>query len=206
MPKSKSPTKNEKTASTDELDVFPPLTITNPALLLEGSDATFRDFLGSLLDVGLQVHELRSFIAKQLGVSEPQYRLILAIAQLQREDGVSVGVVAERLWVSTNFVTMEVRKLQSIGWVEKRQNPEDGRSVLLMLAPSGRKAFTEVVSTIQLINDTMFEGLTMGELEVAARVAKKLVQQGRRALDFARAKSFGDEVAKSSAYLNTKVR
>lgn len=206
MPKSKSPTKSSKIASEQQAAPFPPFTITNPALLVGGSDANFRDFLGSLLNVGSQVHELRSFIAKQLGVSEPQYRLILAIAQLQKEDGVSVGIVAERLWVSTNFVTMEVRKLQSVGWVEKRQNPEDGRSVLLILTPSGRAAFMEVVSIIQLINDTMFDGLTMEELEVVGRVAKKLVQQGRRALDFARAKSFGDEVSKSSAYLNTKMR
>lgn len=206
MPKSKSPTKAEKAVSSHEAALFPPLTITIPALLVDGSDSTFRDFLGSLLNVGSQAHELRSFIAKHLGVSEPQYRLILAIAQLQKDDGVSVGVVAERLWVSTNFVTMEVRKLQSIGWVEKRQNPEDGRSVLLILTPSGRAAFMEVVSIIQLINDTMFDGLTMEELEVVGRVAKKLVQQGRRALDFARAKSFGDEVSKSSAYLNTKMR
>lgn len=201
MPKSKT----EKSRSTDEAE-FPPMTVTNPALLVDGSDAAFRDFLGSLLNVGSQVHELRSFIAKHLGVSEPQYRLILAIAQLQKVDGVSVSVVAERLWVSTNFVTMEVRKLQAIGWVEKRQNPEDGRSVLLILTPSGRAAFMEVVSIIQLINDTMFEGLTLEELEVMSRISKKLVQQGRRALDFARSKSFGDEASKSSIYLNTKIR
>lgn len=206
MPKTKAPKKDVRSASSKDAVAFPPLTITNPALLVGGSDATFREFLGSLLNVGLQVHELRSFIAKQLGVSEPQYRLILAIAQLQKEEGVSVGVVAERLWVSTNFVTMEVRKLQTTGWIEKRQNPEDGRGVLLRLTLSGRTAFTEVVETIQLINDTMFDGLTMKDLEVAARVGRKLVQQGRRALDFARAKGLGDEAVKSSVLPSTKVR
>jgi len=205
MPKSKTGAKTAQPPNGDAAP-FPPLTITNSALLVDGSDAAFRDFLGSLLNVGSQVHELRSFIAKHLGVSEPQYRLILAIAQLQQDEGVSVGVVAERLWVSTNFVTMEVRKLQSIGWVEKRQNPEDRRGVLLILTPSGRAAFMEVVNIIQLINDTMFDGLTIEELEVVGRVAKKLVQQGRRALDLARSKSFGDEAQKSSAYLNTKIR
>ena len=205
MPGAKSSNKPGKASSKKDATRFPPLTVTSPSLLVGGSDAVFREFLTNLLDVGAQVHELRSFIAKQLGVPEPQYRLVLAIAQLQNEVGVGVGVVAERLWVSTNYVTMEVRKLQSLGWIEKRQNPEDGRGVLLRLTAKGREAFTDVVGTIQLINDTMFGKLTLDELEQVSRVTKKLVQDGRRALDAARA-SAGHPRAEPADVIEAKVR
>jgi DNA-binding MarR family transcriptional regulator len=160
--------------------------VTSSSLLVNGSDATFRELLGALLDVGSQVHELRSFIAGQLGVSEPQYRVLLAIAQMQKDEGVSVGAVAERMWVTTNFVTMEVRKLQAIGWVEKRQNPDDGRGVLLCMSQRGRDAFTTVIETVQSINDIMFDHMTAEEFEVVRRVTKRLVVHGRRALEVAR--------------------
>lgn len=205
MPRAKLPIRQTKVSSKEDATRFPPVTVTSPSLLVGGSDAVFREFLTNLLDVGAQVHELRSFIAKQLGVPEPQYRLVLAIAQLQKEEGVSVSVVAERLWVSTNYVTMEVRKLQSLGWIEKRQNPEDGRGVLMRLTAKGREAFTDVVGTIQLINDTMFDNLTTDELEQVSRIAKKLVQHGRRALDAARA-SAGHPRAKAADVVQAKVR
>jgi len=185
------PKNNEKEVKVDSKKgqgQFPPLTVTSHSLLVAGSDRAFRDLLGSLLDIGSQVHELRSFIAEQLGVSEPQYRVMLAIAQMQKEEGVSVGTVAERMWVTTNFVTMEVRKLQSLGWVEKRQNPDDGRGVLLCISQRGREAFTSVIETIQSINNVMFDHMTAEEFEILARVSKRLVVHGRQALALARAR------------------
>jgi DNA-binding MarR family transcriptional regulator len=167
---------------------FPPLTVTSPSLLIAGSDAHFRELLVALLDVGSQVHELRLFIAQQFGVSEPQYRLILAIAQMQQEEGVSIGAVAGRMWVTNNFVTMEVRKLQAMGWVEKRQNPDDGRGVLLRLSQRGRKAFTAEIEIIQSINNVMFDHMSAEEFAIVSRVAKRLVVHGRQALELARAK------------------
>jgi DNA-binding MarR family transcriptional regulator len=186
MARPKNNAKDLKLVSKRGNPPFPPLTVTSSSLLVNGSDATFRELLGALLDVGSQVHELRSFIAGRLGVSEPQYRVLLAIAQMQKDEGVSVGAVAERMWVTTNFVTMEVRKLQAIGWVEKRQNPDDGRGVLLCMSQRGRDAFTTVIETVQSINDVMFDHMTAEEFEVMGRVTKRLVVHGRQALEVAR--------------------
>jgi DNA-binding MarR family transcriptional regulator len=186
MARPKNNAKDLKLVSKRGNTPFPPLTVTSSSLLVNGSDATFRELLGALLDVGSQVHELRSFIAGQLGVSEPQYRVLLAIAQMQKDEGVSVGAVAERMWVTTNFVTMEVRKLQAIGWVEKRQNPDDGRGVLLCMSQRGRDAFTTVIEMVQSINDVMFDHMTAEEFEVMGRVTRRLVVHGRRALEIAR--------------------
>lgn len=188
MPRPKNNAKDLKLVSKRGRGTFPPLTVTSASLVIGGSDAAFRELLGSLLDVGSQVHELRSFIAEQLGVSEPQYRVMLAIAQMQKEEGVSVGTVAERMWTTTNFVTMEVRKLQALGWVEKRQNPDDGRGVLLCMSQRGRDAFSTVIETIQSINNVMFDHMTAEEFEVVGRVTKRLVVHGRQALELARAR------------------
>lgn len=193
MSRQKSSTKDIRPSAKKGQSSFPPLTVTSPSLLIDGSDSAFRELLGSLLNVGSQVHELRSFIAEQLGVSEPQYRVMLAIAQMQKKDGVSVGAVAERMWITTNFVTMEVRKLQALGWVEKRQNPDDGRGVLLVISQDGRDAFSSVIETIQSINNMMFDHMTVEEFKVVSRVSKRLVIQGRQALELARARGLSGQ-------------
>ncbi len=172
-------------------EAFPPLTVTTPSLLAGGSDKQFRELVAVLLDIGSQVRELRLFLAAQLGVSEPQYRLLLAIVQLQGDVGVSVGAVAEYLRVSSNFVTMEVRKLEALGRVKKLPNPGDGRGVLLRLSRKGRDTFRAGVDTIQLINNTMYGDLSEREFQAVLKTLKSILKNGQRALDIAHASNVG---------------
>ncbi len=196
-----APSSNENSQSGPE--AFPPLTVTIPSLLAGGSDKQFRELVAALLDIGFQVRELRLFLAAQLGVSEPQYRLVLAIAQLQGDTGVSVGAVAEYLRVSPNFVTMEVRKLEALGRVKKLPNPGDGRGVLLRLSRKGREAFRAVVDTIQLINNTMYGHLSEKEFQTVLKASKSSLRNGQRALDIAHAGNVGSG-GQGSAAANSK--
>jgi MarR family transcriptional regulator, organic hydroperoxide resistance regulator len=172
---------------------FPPLTATSPSLIIDGSDRVLRELIGSMLEVGSQVQELRGFIAERVGVTEPQYRIVLALAQTQRDQGISIGTLADRLLTSPNFVTMEVRKLQERGWIEKIPNPDDGRGVLVRLSGRGRDAFVSTVGTIQAINDTMYGQFSKEELLEVTRLVRALVQGGKRALDVARTMDAADE-------------
>ncbi len=170
---------------------FPPLTATSPSLLLDGSDKTFRELVGAFLEIGSQVRELRLFLAAQLGVTEPQYRVVLAIAHLQKAEGINVGAVAEHLSVSPNFVTMEVRKLEMSGLVKKSRNPGDGRGVLLSLSRKGRDAYHAVIGTIQEINNVMYGHLTEKEFLLLLRALKKVIKGGQLALDVAHGRASG---------------
>lgn len=186
MQKRKVPSKRP---SKEVEEQFPPLTATSKSLLVKGSDSLLRELIAGLLEVGAQVQELRSYIAAQIGVAEPQYRLLLAIAQMQKSKGVSVSAVAERLWISPNFVTMEVRKLHALGWVEKDPNPDDRRGVLLRLSPRGRAAFSSTISTIQQINDVMYSHLSSRDVESMVKHLKALTANGRRALSLVQSKT-----------------
>lgn len=186
MSRLKSGTARKISSAKKEKAGFPPPTATIPALLIGGTDTVFREFVGTLFDIGSQVRELRLYLAGQLGVSEPQYRLVIAIAQLQKEDGISVSALAEYLWVSNSFVTIEVGKLEQAGWVEKYRNPGDGRGVLLRLSATGREAYLKVVTTIQMINDTQYGHLTEKDLRALLGAMQGILRNGRRALDIAR--------------------
>src|SRR5205085_7524254 len=96
-----------------------PLTTTRAALLVEGSDRVFREMLRDLMTMASQPQELRAGLARQLGVSEPEYRVFLAVAQLQEAKGVSISAVARHLGVSGAFVTMIVQRLVRAGKVQK---------------------------------------------------------------------------------------
>jgi MarR family transcriptional regulator, organic hydroperoxide resistance regulator len=165
----------------------PPLTVTHPALLVGGSDRHFREFLDNLLHLTEQVQRLRSTLAAELGVTAPQYRLMWIVAQLQGDRGVSVVRVARRMRVTGAFVTNEVGKLCVKGFVVKRDDPQDRRSVLLQLAPAGEQALNRLAAAAQQINDDYFFDLSMKEFNELSRIVAKLVANGERTLQMAQA-------------------
>jgi MarR family transcriptional regulator, organic hydroperoxide resistance regulator len=171
------------TPSTPRARRWPPLTVTHEALLVDGSDEAFRTLVQDLLVMANQLLRLRNALARGLGVSEPQYRLFLAIAQLQGKQGVSVGRVARHLRVTGAFVTMETRELVRRGYVEKRADAADGRAVLLALTRAGRRAFERFAAAPRAINDALFRGIAAAEFRTLAALARRLVANGERALE-----------------------
>jgi DNA-binding MarR family transcriptional regulator len=60
------------------------------------------------------------------------------------------------MYVSSAFVTSETGKLADVGLIRKRPNPEDGRGVLLSLAPVGRSKIDRLMGEIRTVNDLFF--------------------------------------------------
>jgi DNA-binding MarR family transcriptional regulator len=164
-----------------------PLTVTKEALLVEGSDSLFRELINNLLLMSKQLQGLRAALAEQLGVTEPQYRVFFAVAQMQGESGVSVSSVASALHVTGAFVTAEAGKLLHRGLIEKREDATDRRSVLLSLSETGRQTLQEFAARPQVINDELFRDLTREEFRMLSEIVRRLVSNGERALLIGRA-------------------
>ena len=159
-----------------------PLTTTRAALLVDGSDRVFREVLRDLMTMAGQLQELRAGLARQLGVSEPEYRVFLAVAQLQAAKGVSISAVARHLGVSGAFVTMIVQRLVRAGKVQKTPSRVDRRGVLLTLTARGRAAITAFARYPQMLNDELFGDIDDKEFRLLADVVRRVVAGGERAI------------------------
>src|SRR5690348_1589235 len=120
---------------------FPPLSISHPALLKDGSDRQFRQLILRLLRLSTLMIRNREHFAAYIGVTDPQYTMIILIAD---NPGITIGGIAEQMSVTSQFVTTESAKLMAKGIVEKRPSEADRRSVLLTLTPKGRKLLMEL--------------------------------------------------------------
>jgi MarR family transcriptional regulator, organic hydroperoxide resistance regulator len=170
------------TAQEDAPGPPPPLTTTRAALLVDGSDRLFRELLRDLMTMAGQLQELRAGLARRLGVSEPEYRVFLAVAQLQEEHGVSISAVARHLGVSGAFVTMIVQRLVRLGKVKKTPSCVDRRGVLLTLTPRGRAIITAFARRPQMVNDELFRDLEEREFRILADIVRRVVAGGERAI------------------------
>ena len=161
--------------------VLPP-TVSREALLEGGSDRRFRTLVSDLFTIAARMEMVRTHLGRRLGITGPQYSLMVAVAHLQGQTGVSVGALAEALHVSSAFVATETGKLGRRGFLLKRTNPQDRRSVLLSIAPAGRLKLDRLSVEIRAINDQFFGGLDAASFATMAAAADALVKSSRTAV------------------------
>ena len=136
-----------------------PLTTDRSALLVDESDEQFRQLVYDLFTIANHMQTVREGMANRIGVTGPQYSILMAIAEMHDKGGVGVKSVADHLHVTGAFVTSETGKLIKQGLLQKRSAPRDRRRVLLTLTEKGQEAFDAILPELSRINDVFFSSL-----------------------------------------------
>ncbi|MDP9994014.1 DNA-binding MarR family transcriptional regulator [Variovorax boronicumulans] len=156
-------------------------TVSNPDLRdAEGGDRQFRQLLYDISIAASKLEAARAHLAGNLGVTSPQYNMVMIIAQYEEPIGLSVSEVAARLHVSNTFVTAEIKKLIALDLVDKMPDPADGRRVLLRLTPQGEERVRALEPELLFVNDHLFQRLGRVDFEHLSRIVASLLD------DFAR--------------------
>jgi DNA-binding MarR family transcriptional regulator len=138
------------------------------------TDHRFRQFLYDFSTLGVSLEIVRSYLASLLGLTSPQYNIIMVLANSDG-NGISVSEVARRLHVSTAFITAEGINLESTGLIEKQRNPNDGRGVLLHLTQLGWEHVMQLAPERQKINDHLFGSLSQRDFQSLAETLASLL-------------------------------
>ncbi len=121
---------------------------------------------------------MRSGLAELVGLSGPQYTILISILHLEADGAVAVSTVAEHLHYSGAFVTLEVGRLVKKGLVAKRTDIHDRRRVALSVTAKGRALLAELAPTQARANDTLFGSLSAADLDRILVLLPKLIEDG----------------------------
>jgi DNA-binding MarR family transcriptional regulator len=165
----------------------PPSTTREP-LLIDGSDQRFRQFIDNFVRLSARLQALRAALAKGMGMTPPQYNIVMILARIEASQGETMSAIAKRLGVSLSFVVSETGMLQRLGLVELRRNPADRRSVLAALTQAGRARIARAAPRIQQVNDLLFASLTRRELIAMDRTIGRVLKGGEAAAAALRAR------------------
>ena len=161
-----------------------PATVSRAALLNEGSDGRFRTLVADLFTISTRMELVREHLGRRMGISGPQYSLMVAVAHLQGSNGIGVGALAEALHVSSAFIASESGKLARRGLMLKRSNPTDRRGVLLSVALAGRLTVDRVSAEIRAVNDLFFGALDGGSFAALSAAARALLESSGKAVRY----------------------
>src|SRR5215472_16263738 len=159
-----------------------PLSVTRSALLSGKSDHSFRELLYNFFTISNRLEQVRRYLGSRVGLSGPQYNLMMAVAELQDSTGVSVGRVAEYLHVSGTFVTAETEKLVRKGYINKHHDRHDMRVSRLVIGEKGWMALSSLFPELQQVNDLFFAIDSKEEFEALQRTLQRMVESSQRTL------------------------
>ena len=168
------------------LKSFPPLTVSREQLLTGKRDTDFRELVQNLLRFSTQIQAIRGGLAWRMGVTQPQYNIMLAIAHFSSALGATIGEISQQLNVTEPFIVEETRKLVVAGLVEKRGNATDRRRVQIHLTKVGIDSVKAIAPLQRHVNDTLFGALSRADFKSLNKIMRGLLACSPSALSIAR--------------------
>lgn len=119
-------------------------------------------------------------IYEPYGLSIPEWRVLAVLGYLGE---VSVLTVAKHSALLRTQLPRVTSSLEKRGLVLRKSNPEDGRSALLSLTPSGRKIVNEILDKSSDRNEAMLADLSALESKELLRMIRIVLDTSRLYLD-----------------------
>jgi DNA-binding MarR family transcriptional regulator len=137
-----------------------------------------RQFTWQIASISVHLQEIRHFWATALGISGPQWMILMALAEMDKGDGVSVKAASKMLHVDPSFVTTQSKMLEKKGFMRRKASEDDARIVQMSLTDKSYKHIASLASRQEALNEFIFA--EFGDRELAeftgklASLAKRL--------------------------------
>lgn len=136
----------------------------NPPQRSKRNQDLARRFAREIASINVHLQELRHFWAKTLGISGPQWMILMALADLDKGDGVPVKTVSKMLHVDPSFVTTQSKLLEKKGFMRRKPSEDDARVVEMSLTDKSYKQIASLASQREALNEFIFAEFNDGEL------------------------------------------
>lgn len=124
-----------------------------------------------LADNSRQLRRLFDARVRNLGLTGPQARLLLA---LERNPGENQVFYAERLEIEPITLTRIIDRLEDAGWVERQSDPADRRARILHLTDKSRGIVIALRASVEALFDDMLEGFDADERASFAQMLDRI--------------------------------
>ena len=143
------------------------------------ADASSTEAYASLIRTGAAaMHELDRCTAAWVDVPQP---VVTALAVLDGAgEPLTPSEIAERVLVASATMTATLDLLERRGWIRRRPNPDDRRSILVEITPEGRATADRLLPAIHRLErhalDTLTEDERVQLLALLGKVLERLAE------------------------------
>jgi DNA-binding MarR family transcriptional regulator len=127
-----------------------------------------------LFDVFVLVQRIRNLMAKGMADAPLKPEEYAVYSVVFEEEAVTPTSMAATLSMPLTTIADYVRTMESRGHVRRMPNPKDGRSYLLVLTASGRKAHRDTNRSFERVHAAFSAAIQGGDRAARAELAKLL--------------------------------
>lgn len=127
--------------------------------LKEQLDRALNELIWNLVEVQSQLDEIHKSWAELLGVTQPQWLMLMAVDALDDGLGVSATAVATKLRIHPAYVTNQTKQLEKMELLSRQTSPDDARYLRIALTQKARTQIQELSVKREALNSAMLEGL-----------------------------------------------
>jgi len=106
-------------------------------------------------------------------LTPPQYFVFNA---LWMGDGITIGELGERVSLDSSTLTGVIDRMERSGYVERRPNPDDRRSVLVFLTAKARELGPRILEFADELDATLRQPFSQEEMDTFERVLRSLAE------------------------------
>ncbi|MCK1581842.1 MarR family transcriptional regulator [Bradyrhizobium sp. 168] len=148
---------------------------------IEPLERAVRHFIWSIIEIHSQLEEIHKNWAQLLGITEPQFLILMAIDELDVGRGASGIAVANKLRIHPAFVTNQTKKLEAMEYLARAPSLDDGRFIEMSLTQKARAEIGKLSIKRQALNATMFDGLDEASIDYLNKRLGSIAKSSRLA-------------------------
>jgi DNA-binding MarR family transcriptional regulator len=153
-----------------------------PSASASGIDEGPRDLIWDIFAISSHLAEVRRVWATMLGVSGPQWLILMAVDYLDERNGVSVGTVSAKLHVNQTFIVAQSKTLEASGYLTRRNSAKDARVVLMSLTEQTRRKLTAIAPRRRELNDFVFSQIDKASMKTLSEAMSLIRTKLERAV------------------------
>lgn len=123
--------------------------------------------------VSRRLHEYYEQRLSPFGLTPSQYFVFNA---LWMADGITVSELGERVFLDSSTLTGVIDRMERNGYVERRPNPDDRRSVLVFLTAKAREVGARIPKLADELDANLRRLFSQEEMETFERVLRSLAE------------------------------
>jgi len=112
---------------------------------------------------------------RPLGLSQGKWRTLIHLSQ--GGDKLTQKEIAERMGIEEPTLAGLLNRLESDGWIERQESPNDRRCKIVHLRKRSKAVLDEIFSAAHQLRDELIEDVPPGELEICMRVLNQIRQR-----------------------------
>jgi DNA-binding MarR family transcriptional regulator len=145
----------------------------------------------SLMRVAARMRKYLGGHGRTGGLHGPQFHALVIVVEAG-EDGIRLGDIGSKLFVTGSNVTGLVDRLEQAGFVTRETEPSDRRVLLARATPEGRELYERVAPGVQAKITRVLSCLSDEEQVLLAELLDRVAGSVQRALDTPHSAKQGD--------------